>query len=1147
VNIKASASFLSSILLTAGLLTSNARAQSPTPNTFIPTGSMSTPRAEHTATLLPNGKVLVAGGTASINSLSTAELYDTSTGMFVSAGNLVTSRNRHTATLLANGKVLLAGGDSGATLGSTSAELYDPSSGTFSATGSMTNGRSLHTATLLTDGRVLVAGGIGVSGLTLSAELYDPNTGTFAVTGNMQRFRLAHTATLLPNGMVLITGGVGIFGTEATAEIYDPTTGIFTLLANSMTTFRAYHTATLLPNGKVLLAGGDQDVSIAFEALNTAELFDPATNTFTSTGPMTTPRFLHTATLLSNGQVLVAGGDGNTILVNNSAELYDGANSFASTGSMSVARDRHTATLLSNGNVLVTGGSNGIIFLMSAETYIPTPSPGRFAYVANCGASCGTSAGNVSAYTIDGSTGALTPVVGSPFPTLLPESVTVDPTGRFAYVANFFSADQSAGDVSAYAIDGTTGALTPVVGSPFLTGIGSRSVTVDSTGRFAYVTSDDGSVSAFAINGTTGALTAVPGSPFPTGMLPVSVTVDPRSQFAYVANLFSSNVSAYTIDGSTGALTPVAGSPFPVGGFPTSVTVEPRGQFAYVANDNGPSLAGNVSAFTINGTTGALTPIAGSPFPAGLRPKSLTVDPSGRFVYVANLLSNNVSTYAIDGSTGALTPVADSPFPTGVEPLSVTTTAGPGAPRNIPPTITSVFPQSGIQGQTITNFTANGTGFQSGAIVSFSGVAGLALNSSTVTATQITGNLDIAIIAAVGPRDVIVTNPDGQQARLSSGFTVTAAPPPPLPVMAVSPTALDFGTFYPNSPAATQTLTISNIGTAPLLLSGITSSNSAFTASAATMGPIATQGSTTVTVTVSPVSGTIGTVTGVLTVAANTSPVSVAMRGTSAANRPLVLLPIDYPISAPPLDIQPINNRQVGNTIVTDFILRNLTGTWYEISLDTSSPPTNAPNLVSFTAQQIPDAPSFLIGPNETLLKFPRDGTHLTFSPGQYLKFRATDQSLKVAVPFALDMFTRGVFGAELQSVDVALSTVLGILQLIEAKTGTTCFGPADQMLKDVLSNNPSAAALDDLLLLGCIVANSPTLVAQIGSLLSSKIGPAAADQWLTKIAPNLAGATIIVPDLVNFSTLMLPLMGAQLFAQSPGFVVLEVPLPASH
>jgi hypothetical protein len=176
--------------------------------------------------------------------------------------------------------------------------------------------------------------------------------------------------------MVLITGGVGIFGTEATAEIYDPTTGIFTLLANSMITFRAYHTATLLPNGKVLLAGGDQDVSIAFEALNTAELFDPATNTFTSTGPMTTPRFLHTATLLSNGQVLVAGGDGNTILVNNSAELYDGANSFASTGSMLIARDRHTATLLPNGTVLVAGGSDGSTFLASAELYAPTSSGG---------------------------------------------------------------------------------------------------------------------------------------------------------------------------------------------------------------------------------------------------------------------------------------------------------------------------------------------------------------------------------------------------------------------------------------------------------------------------------------------------------------------------------------------------------------------------------------------------------------------------------------------------------------------------------------------------------------------------------------------------------------------------------------------------
>jgi DNA-binding beta-propeller fold protein YncE len=159
-------------------------------------------------------------------------------------------------------------------------------------------------------------------------------------------------------------------------------------------------------------------------------------------------------------------------------------------------------------------------------------------------------------------------------------------------------------------------------------------VTVDPRGQFAYVANaSSNNVSAYTINGTTGALTPIPGSPFPTGLNPYSVTVDPTGQFAYVANANSNNVSAYTINGTTGALTPVAGSPFPAGSFPFSVTVDPMSQFAYVANCTSINCSANsnVSAYTINGTTGALTPVAGSPFPAGSGPISVTVHPTGQF------------------------------------------------------------------------------------------------------------------------------------------------------------------------------------------------------------------------------------------------------------------------------------------------------------------------------------------------------------------------------------------------------------------------------------------------------------------------------------------------------------------------------------
>jgi len=298
---------------------------------------------------------------------------------------------------------------------------------------------------------------------------------------------------------------------------------------------------------------------------------------------------------------------------------------------------------------------------------------GKFAYVVNS-TQATLPVGSVSAYIIDAASGALTPVAGSPFPAgTLSRSITVDPSGRFAYVANSMS-----NNVSAYTIDATSGALTAVTGSPFAAETGPASVTVDPSGRFAYVANGDlggsNNVSAYTIDAATGALTLVAGSPFAAGTGPLSVTVDPSGKFAYVANsgFFggASNVSAYTIDATSGALTPIAGSPFAAGTGPLSVTVDPSDRFVYVANFS----SNNVSAYTIVATSGALTAVAGSPFAATPSPRSVTVDPSGQFAYVANLGSDNVSAYTIDAATGALTAVAGSPFPAGSGSFSVTTT-----------------------------------------------------------------------------------------------------------------------------------------------------------------------------------------------------------------------------------------------------------------------------------------------------------------------------------------------------------------------------------------------------------------------------------------------------------------------------------------
>jgi Galactose oxidase, central domain/Kelch motif len=333
---------------------------------LVPTGSMNTARASHTATLLSNGKVLIAGG-GYAGCLASAELYDPAAGTFTATGSMTTARASHTATLLPSGKVLIAGGDDCSGPSLASAELYDPATGTFVPTGSMTTAREKHTATLLGNGKVVIAGGLDRVVSFASAELYDPVAGTFTTTGNMTAGRYDHTATLLPSGAVLIAGGFLFeLGPPVRAELYDPAAGTFTATGN-MTTERDLPTATLLPSGKVLITGGWQyDANLP---LSSAELYDSGTGLFTATGSLTMARSGHTATLLPIGKVLIAGGD-NGHLIFASPDLYDpAAGTFTATGGTAVARELHTATLLPNGRVLIAGGWDGVFFLASAWLY----------------------------------------------------------------------------------------------------------------------------------------------------------------------------------------------------------------------------------------------------------------------------------------------------------------------------------------------------------------------------------------------------------------------------------------------------------------------------------------------------------------------------------------------------------------------------------------------------------------------------------------------------------------------------------------------------------------------------------------------------------------------------------------------------------
>ncbi len=343
---------------------------------FFPTGSLATGRYGHTATLLANGKVLVAGGNSGSASVASAEIYDPATGQFTATGSMASPRQGHAAVALASGKVLVAGGCIAGTGDCTSylatAEIYDPATGAFTATGSLSGARTDFASAPLPDGRVLVAGGFrreaGTSVFLASAELFDPaaagGAGAFAATGNMAASRRYPAFASLQDGRVLVVGGVGVNGIEATAEIYDPLASAFAT-TGSMSSRRQWASATRLDDGQVVVAGGSGP-----SLLTSAERFDPASGngTFAATGSLRVARALQTATLLPEGDVIVAGGQGGGA----TTELYDsGAGVFSLAPPMAVARSQQTATRLADGTVLVVGGTDGSQALRTAERWGP--------------------------------------------------------------------------------------------------------------------------------------------------------------------------------------------------------------------------------------------------------------------------------------------------------------------------------------------------------------------------------------------------------------------------------------------------------------------------------------------------------------------------------------------------------------------------------------------------------------------------------------------------------------------------------------------------------------------------------------------------------------------------------------------------------
>lgn len=326
------------------------------------TGDLQIARSYHTATLLNNGKVLIAGGNR-----REAELYNPNTGSF----SLTGSTNKYffqgsSATLLPDGRVLLVGGISSQKY----AEIYNPATGLFAATDSLETDHSFHTATLLADGRVLIAAGQHHPGPQTHAvaEIYNPATGAFSTTGSLLIDRSGHAAALLRDGRVLIAGGLrttapGMGVNLKSCEIYDPATGLFTA-AGEMSVARSNFSLTPLPDGRILAAG-------AF-SVNTCEIFSPQTGLWTAAGAtMNSRRRDMQSVTLRNGKILFIGG--LIPAITHSVEMYDPVSeTFIFADSLNAPRYAHSATLLQDGRILVAGGYTGSGDVKTAEIIAPT-------------------------------------------------------------------------------------------------------------------------------------------------------------------------------------------------------------------------------------------------------------------------------------------------------------------------------------------------------------------------------------------------------------------------------------------------------------------------------------------------------------------------------------------------------------------------------------------------------------------------------------------------------------------------------------------------------------------------------------------------------------------------------------------------------
>jgi hypothetical protein len=352
-------------------VTASALLYDPYTDSWSPVAPLAVARASHTATLLLDGRVLVTGGVGSdsnLNPLSSAELFDPATRTWSSATDMSTVRQDHAATRLADGRVLISGGVPLLTDANyaflDSAEIYDPAFDSWEVVGTMTLKRAGHTSTLLADGRVVLTGGYsqqGSIGWQRSIDLFNPKTNSWTAGTPMSGSRSGHTADPLANGKVLVTGGNGSAPTNS-AVLFDPAAngglGAWSATANTLATGRYQHKSLVLSSGKVLVVSG-KDGTTTSKEVSTAELFDPATSSWSSGGTLSSAAWYHGVALLPGGKAYSFGGvNGSSSYVHSNGQLYDEAqNGWSNAGGLANPRYSHTTTALPGGVLLVAGGA----------------------------------------------------------------------------------------------------------------------------------------------------------------------------------------------------------------------------------------------------------------------------------------------------------------------------------------------------------------------------------------------------------------------------------------------------------------------------------------------------------------------------------------------------------------------------------------------------------------------------------------------------------------------------------------------------------------------------------------------------------------------------------------------------------------------